>query len=107
MDKPLIIILIEEYVKNQNVAAALIRIYNNLNAQIVSAMVVLVPIVLYALYEVFVNLRDVSELLDVANWKVVAVIIVQQLLALWKAGADKLNREVAREAITFADTEGK
>lgn len=107
MDKPFIIVCIEEYVKNPNVASALIRVYNNLVAQAVGAIAVLTPIVLYALYEVFFNLKDLSDLTSIDNWKVVLVIVIQQLIALAKAGSDKFTREQNRTIEVFSDTEGE
>lgn len=93
METPLIVVFIEEKIQNPRLASALVRAYNNLTAQVVSAIAVLVPIVGYALIEVFINAKNINELLAVKNWELVAVIVLQQLLALAKQSLDKYKRE--------------
>lgn len=106
MDKPLIIILIEKGVKDKDIAAALVRAYNNVVAQLTGVMVVLVPIVLYGVYEVFINARSLSDFMSVESWKLVLLFVIQQLIALIRASADKLKRDTVRSTIAFADSEG-
>lgn len=97
MDAPILIVLIEEFVQNERLQKALVRVYNNLEAQVKAILATLVPIILGTVLASVATSSSFGEVLNSLKDQAFWFLIFQQFMALFFAGKAKADRVVEAE----------